>query len=94
MIELRPYDYYEDEQYDNCGNLTDAVLKIDRITVPLCNECVQRLIEDVTVFKETTFCKDCIYWECSSSGVSYGGRCKHRDRDTGHMETCNVGVKK
>ena len=79
MIEIRPFSW-EDEQYDSCGNTTVAVLKIDRITIPLCISCLEELNESLSEFNNTTFCYQCKNFIMSSSGWNYGGSC-NKDRD-------------
>lgn len=109
MVEFRAYDIFkEDEKYDNCGNLTIACLKIDKITIPLCEECVLDLIMSVKAFDETTFCNKCIHWIPNEYGWSYDGSCKKKaeldnyelkDSDIGYkycsgfMETCKYAEK-
>ncbi len=79
MIEIRPFDW-EDEKHDTCGNLTMAVLKIDRISIPLCRTCLEELNESLSEFNNTTFCYQCQHFIMSHCGWSYGGSCK-KDRD-------------
>lgn len=74
MIELRVADY-NDKEYDSCGNTTIAILENDGISIALCEECVNDLIQTVEKFKNTVYCKDCMYWYCSKYGVKYNGTC-------------------
>lgn len=66
---------YEDKEYDTCGNTTVAVLEIDNITIPLCNECLNELNESLSVFNNTIFCHKCEYFMESKCGWNYGGSC-------------------
>ena len=79
MVEIRPVNW-EDEQYDSCGNTTRAVLKIDRITIPLCSTCLEELNESLQEFNNTTFCYQCEHFIMSHSGWNYGGSC-NKDKD-------------
>ena len=74
MIEIRPVDW-EDEKYDSCGNTTRAVLKIDRITIPLCETCLKELNESLSEFNNTIFCYQCENFIMSHNGWNYGGSC-------------------
>lgn len=103
MIEIVPTNY-ECEEYDSCGNTTIAVLKVDRITIPLCMRCLDELNESLSDFNNTTFCYQCEKFIMSKSGWRYGGSCR-RDRDIEHkdagyincvdcMDTCKDAVAK
>ena len=109
MIEFRAYNYFEDEKHDNCGKLTVACLKVDKISIPLCEECVLDLILSVQKFDETTFCHNCIHWIPNGYGWAYEGSCKKKaelageelkDSDVGYsycsgfMETCKYAEKR
>lgn len=74
MIEIKPADY-EDEKYDLCGNTTMAVLKIDRIAIPLCETCLEELNGSLQEFNNTTFCYKCNNFIMSHNGWNYGGSC-------------------
>lgn len=75
MIEVRPISY-EDEEYDSCGNTTHAVLKVDRITIHLCGDCLQELNESLKQFNNTIFCYKCSNFIMSRCGWNYGGSCQ------------------
>ena len=103
MIEIKPA-YYEDEEYDSCGNTTVAVLKVNRITIPLCMQCINDLNESLLEFNNTTFCYQCENFIMSKSGWRYGGSCR-KDEDIelkdagfinfkGCMSTCKDAVTK
>ena len=103
MLEFREV-CYEDEEYDSCGNITVAVLKIDRITIPLCMECVNDLNESLLKYNNTIFCHQCEKFIMSESGWRYGGSCK-KDKDIelkdagyinpkGCMDTCKDAIKR
>lgn len=79
MIEIRSANY-EDERYDSCGNTTTAVLIIDKITIPLCMDCLKELTESLSDFNNTTFCYQCKYSIMSKYGWNYGGSCR-KDKD-------------
>lgn len=101
MIEIRPFTW-EDEQYDSCGNTTIAVLKIDRITIPLCRTCLEELNESLSEFNTTTFCYQCNNFIMSRDGWNYGGSCNKdknvEPKDAGYinckdcMDTCKDAV--
>ena len=42
MIKIEPIKY-EDIETDLCGNATVAILTIDKITIPLCMDCIDVL---------------------------------------------------
>ena len=75
MIEIRPVGY-EDSDYDSCGSTTVAVLQVDCIKIPLCNECVNELNESLTKFNNTIFCHKCKHFIMSQWGSKYGGSCQ------------------
>ena len=75
MVEFRASNW-EDKEYDSCGNTTVAALEINSMTIPLCMDCVEELIQHVDVFKNTIFCYQCNHFICSESGWKYGGSCK------------------
>lgn len=77
MIELRPFNY-NDEQYDNCGNTTHAILKVGTISIPLCDECIEDLKHCLSEYDKTIFCYKCNHFIPSMWGFSYNGSCKHR----------------
>lgn len=79
MIEIRPFDW-DDERYDSCGNTTRAVLKLDKISIPLCETCLDELNAALQEFNNTTFCYQCENFIMSKSGWNYGGSCR-KDRD-------------
>lgn len=103
MIEVRPVNY-EDEQYDSCGNTTIAVLKVDRIAIPLCRHCLDELNESLSEFNNTIFCYQCEKFIMSNSGWNYGGSCNKdgniRPENAGFencrdcMSTCKDAVAK
>lgn len=103
MIEIRPFNW-EDEKYDSCGNTTRAILKVDRISIPLCETCLEELNSSLTEFNNTTFCYQCKHFIMSKSGWNYGGSCrKDRDielKDAGYihcrdcMDTCKNATPK
>ena len=107
MAEIKPYNYYEDEEYDNCGSTTIATLSVDRIKIPLCRECLNELLESVEKFKNTIFCHQCDHFIMSNSGWRYGGSCKLKasldgeeikiagyDYSTECMNTCKDAISK
>lgn len=75
MVELRP-NWYDDEDYDGCGNTAIAILEIDRIKIPLCQECIDQLNSSLEAFNNTVFCYKCNNFIMSDSGWRYGGSCK------------------
>jgi MoaA/NifB/PqqE/SkfB family radical SAM enzyme len=87
MINFRAANY-EDPDYDNCGSTTIAVLEVNSIRIPLCDECVEDLINHVKKFSETTHCHACKHFKMSDSGWRYGGYCELKNRDKDCMDTC------
>lgn len=81
MLEFKVANYFDDPDYDNCGSTTLAVLRLDNITIPLCEECVNDLIRDIEEYKNTIFCHQCDEFIMSSSGFHYGGSCKCQARE-------------
>lgn len=108
MIEIIPSSLdYNHEEYDSCGNTTIAILKIDTIKIPLCQNCVKELTEEMGKFNSTTFCHECKHFIMSDSGWHYGGSCKLKaekgektvtEEDAGYiycvecMDTCKDAV--
>lgn len=84
MIEIIPSSY-EYEEYDSCGNITAAILKVDRITIPLCMECLNELNESLSKFNNTIFCYQCENFIMSEYGWNYGGSCR-KDEDVDPKE--------
>ena len=103
MIEIVPTNY-ECEEYDSCGNTTIAVLKVNRITIPLCTRCLDELNESLSEFNNITFCYQCEKFIMDESGWRYGGSCRrYKDielKDAGYikhvdcMGTCKDAVAK
>ena len=104
MIEINAVDDYYNEEYDACGNTTIAVLKVNHINIPLCNECVNDLNESLSEFNNTIFCHKCAHFIMSESGWRYGGSCRKdkeiESKDAGYincvdcMYTCKDAVLK
>ena len=98
MIEIKPVSY-QDAETDFCGSATVATLTIDKITIPLCMDCIDELSESLSKFNNTTFCYQCRHFIMSEYGWSYGGNCK-KDKDikpqeVGYknpMDTCKNAV--
>lgn len=90
MIELRGVEYYRDEDYDSCGNTAHAALEMNAMTILLCSDCLEELIEAVHKFENTIFCHQCNHFKMSDSGFRYGGRCTidGKEVDTYSMNTC------
>lgn len=103
MIEIRAMSAGEDEKYDICGNTTVAVLIVNNIKIPLCDECVKELTHSLDEFNNTTFCRNCDNFIMSEYGLTYGGSCKKKaeldnkeisEKDAGYlycvdsMDTC------
>lgn len=103
MIEIIPYNIHEDEEFDSCGNTTIAILKINSVKIPICNECISDLLKSLDEFNNKIFCHKCKNFIMSESGWNYGGSCKKdRDidiKDAGYincvdcMDTCQDAIK-
>ena len=59
----------------NCGNTAIAVLNINGVSIPLCSDCIDYLVNEVDQFKNTNFCYQCKHFGQSKSGFKYGGSC-------------------
>ena len=46
MVNLRT-PYYDDSRFDDCGNETVAVLETKDNSIPLCEECLDKLMDDI-----------------------------------------------
>ena len=73
-IELKIKDY-DDEEYDDCGSTTVAILKVGRIRIPLCMDCVNELQEYINDFCRPQYCYQCAHFKMSHNGWRYGGSC-------------------
>lgn len=51
MISLR-LPFYDDLDVDGCGNETVAVLETGEHTIPLCEECLNKLMDDINEIRE------------------------------------------
>lgn len=81
-IEIKPYTYEDGPEFDNCGNTTIALLNINNIIIPLCNECLSDINKSLEEFNNTIFCYKCKKFIMSESGWRYGGSCrKEKDID-------------
>ena len=81
---------YDDKDYDNCGNVTVAVLEIDNITIPLCKECLKDLKDDIDDYNDAQFCGRCMHFKASPYGpVHYGGSCTS-DQEVDEKDYGNV----
>ena len=78
MINVRPSNKSDDKRYDGCNSLSIAVLEINNTQIPLCKDCLNELYQSLNKYKNTIFCKDCIYWYCSAEGLLYGGTCEYK----------------
>lgn len=85
-IEITPNYYYEDFNYDSCGNEAMAVLSINNTKIPLCSDCINELTEKLKKFNETIFCYKCEEFVMSNSGWRYGGSCKRQQRLKSNIE--------
>jgi len=77
MIKLRPVDW-DDPKYDGCVYATMAVLDVNGIRIPLCEECVEELSADLKAFNQMVFCHKCEHAIPSKWGWSYGGSCRKK----------------
>ena len=89
MIEFKPKNYYEDADYDACGNTTIASLIVNGIRIPLCEHCVKELTDELREFNNTIFCHKCDSFTMNNSGWNYGGRCSCHNKDVDCMGTCD-----
>lgn len=89
MIKIEPIKY-EDIETDLCGNATVAILTIDKITIPLCMDCIDELSESLSKFNNTIFCYLCKHFIMNEEGWIYGGICKKdiTSREVRSMDTC------
>ena len=89
MIEIKSVSY-DDAETDLCGNTTVAILTIDKITIPLCMDCIDELSESLSKFNNTIFCYLCKHFIMNEEGWIYGGICKKdiTSREVRSMDTC------
>lgn len=85
MIEIRARSY-EDPQYDLCGNTTNAVLTINNIKIPLCNECIEELTQSLNEFNNVIFCHKCKYY---IKNLHDDTICTNRAIPVNPMDTCS-----
>lgn len=85
----------EDKDYDDCNQNTEAILEIGSVTIPLCRECINDIIDNINAYNKTTFCKDCIYYHpacyCYDKRI---GTCEHKylqDHETFDMHPDGYG---
>lgn len=89
-IEMIPKELDEDAKYDECGKTTVAVLRINNIIrIPLCEDCVKTLTNDLNKFNNTVFCHKCKHSQMNEYGWSYGGRCVLHNKGIDYMDTCD-----
>lgn len=98
-----------DKQYDDCGTTTKAILEINSISIPLCEDCIQDLRDQLAKYDTTVFCKDCKFWHRSEYRYLCG-TCEYQyvqihgkfdlTKDfgdsccEGYMHTCKHGIRK
>ena len=66
-IELYPRDW-DDDKFDACGNRTQVVLIVNHIKIPLCEDCLTDLQNELKRFNETRFCKKCKHFKYDKWG--------------------------
>ena len=109
MVNFREADEQEDKFLDHCGNITMAVLDINGISIPLCEECILELKEGIKNYDTKIFCYKCREYIQSTSGWRYGGSCKRKaslqgkeitENDAGYVffqnnfDTCEYAILK
>ena len=83
---------YEDNQHDSCGNTTMSVIEIGGISICLCEECTQSLIEQIEEFKNTIFCYKCDHYLPNKYGRNYSGSCKKwAEKDGVEIKESSIG---
>lgn len=65
-VELDPG--WDDDKFDACGNRTQVVLTVNHIKIPLCEDCLTDLQNELKRFNETKFCKKCKYFKYDKWG--------------------------
>lgn len=93
MIEFREPQPY-DEKIDCCNNQVVAILQINSITIPLCMDCYESLVEGITEYKNKIFCKDCKYYIRNNNGSIYPGSCiKQAEEYNYKLEEYDIGFR-
>ena len=87
MIEISAPSY-DDESYDSCGNSVHAILHVDKIKIPLCENCLSELRDSLKEYDSIVFCHQCKHFGMSTSGWSYGGSCK---KDNPNLDSSEYG---
>ena len=102
-VELKLRDW-DDEEYDDCDRTAVAILKVGRVKIPLCIECVDELHKYLNDFCRPQYCYQCVHFKRSQWGWHYGGSCC-KDEDVPDesvtyknckycMDSCNNFVEK
>ena len=94
MIRLEPIENEDSLYCGICSKQYDNMAKIQinsGLTICLCEECLDELLESVKDFNNTIFCHKCKYFKVSYGGKNYGGRCTLKNRDSDYMSHCNDG---
>lgn len=76
---------FESPEYDSCGNLTVAVMEINGILIPLCEECLNELNSELKRFNSIVFCYMCKHFIPNEAGHNYSGSCKKKAADAGYI---------
>ena len=74
---------YDDPQQDNCCRKAAAILELDNIRIPLCEDCLNKLTARLSDFNKIIFCKDCCNFMMNKYGLAYDGSCKKKALDHG-----------
>lgn len=64
------------EEYDTCGNTCVAILEVNRMRIPMCDDCMEDLKSAIEKYYNTVFCHQCKHSIMSEYGFKYGCSCK------------------
>lgn len=95
--EVREYDFENVDVIrcvcDSFRNIIATLVINDYQKIPLCDLCLDSLLEDIQAIKTGTYCYNCEHFKFSNSGWHYDGYCKLHDRDSAPTNSCKDGVK-
>jgi len=86
MIEIEEAGW-DSPETDGCYSMTYAVLKVNGIVIPLCEDCLRDLEEELKNYRSKIHCYECKHYVCSNSGLQYGGSCQLEANEKGKTIT-------
>ena len=91
MIEIEEAGW-DSPETDGCCNMTYAVLKVNGIVIPLCEDCLKDLEEELKNYRSKIHCYECKHYICSNSGLHYGGSCQLEANENGKQSLVKMLV--